>query len=625
MKKSRQFYLKVNPFYYKFYSKKGGSATMKNLCTLFLLFHFFGMYPAKGAQDEDIDLSLIPVEGILEESDLGKSLNRNFTVGDELVEFRTDSRNVRSNRIFSAASCHFSATQVTENGQVTQGINKEVSTALQSAYRSNCQRAIINVYHAVIDSYSTGHPRGARIRPDLLEDLGNVEVSPRNISDVLSVRQSIGDYYIKTIYNGFIALMRIEFSFDSREDINQMSVVFADNGSEILTPPTQENEGDDDALPAERQQAQRDAAARISSQMARRKINGSWRVTTLTEGTLENGATRFPFVNTEWNALAGNYQTLLNHMTRFNTWVSNLDISTILNSNPVLVDIGRIRDSRSLYLVPIPGLQLEDEDISLSRLEREISRIFTSIIAAKRAFCGTVNSPSRTNKQQSLLRLLEENRTHIEYLVHNAVEIDSNTRSSVLHWAAVYDLPELAEMIIEMDTSRTIIDSRDRFGRTPLMRAAANGSFSVAEMLIGNSAALDDVDDNGNSAFTYATMTSNTGLKQLGCVAVAGAGMVGAPIVGPGVAIGAGAAGTCGELFVNAQRVFKPDNMCDHVFYCGHKSIANLLIRSGADQSLKAGWSGLNTMSNAITGPFRVVHKGIRYVGRLGNVDDDRN
>ena len=590
--------------------------------SIILLLQFFVFTTAKaGSGTDSKDFSMVPIEGLLEEEDVGKSLTPTLRVGEELVQFRTNPEKKRANTKISASSCHFYANQVKDNGQFVNGLDKNVSVALQSAYQENCQRAVIHVYHAVIDGYTKGNFRGANIRDDLLDDAGEIEVSPQNISEVIEFRKSLGDHYVKTVYSGFLAVMRVEFSFESREDISNMSAIFAESGSDLILANQNESSqslGDRGTHADNRESANRRASIAVSRQMARKKINGSWTIKTYVKGSLDNNDDNsFPFIQTDMSALAGNYTTLINQMNRFNSWVSKLNNASVSDSAPILVDIGAIRDSRALFHRPIPGLTFDGDNISLSSLEIETSKIFRAIVAAKTSFNSAVNSPKRKNKEQKLLNMLQDSSSHIEYLVQNSIPVDEVTGSTILHWAAVYDLPELVGMIIEMDPRGTIIDARDYLGRTPLMRASANGNYKVAQILIDSSASIDYVDSNGNSALTYATMTSNTGTKQVACV---GAAMVGGAIFPPLALIG-----VAGEAVVNGQRIVCPDHLCEHVFDCGHKRIAKLLIERGADQSLKANWSELNTVSNALTAPWRTIHRGIRYAGKLGKVDDERN
>ena len=568
------------------------------------------------------DYSMVPIEGSLELSDLGKAVTEQMRIGDDLVEFTSQNEFKEYRERLSSSACHFYASQVKQNGQLVSGFEKDVSVGLETAYQENCQKAVINVYHAVIDGYQKSSLRAARIREDLLADSGSLEVVPAKLSQILRVRRSIGDYYVKKVYTGFLAVMRIEFDFESREDISNMSTIFADLNSAMLVGshvPSESNQ-DEDVLRSTHQSSYQSAAlAKISASMSRKRINGSWKVATRVIGALEREDEAFPFVETDMSALAGNYDTLLAHMNKFNSWVraSSRSNPKVSASYPILVDLGSIRDSRSLYHIPVPGLIFDGKDISISDLELETSRMFRKIIAAKTGFHSVVNSSSRREKEQKLIELLLNESSHIEYLVQNAIPIDEITGSTILHWAAVYDLPELAEMIVQMDPRGDLLDARDKLGRTPLMRAAANGSSDVALILVNNGASIDYIDSNSYSALTYATMSSTTGTKQVVC---AGVGIAGGMVCPPVAFVG-----LVGEIGIAAQRVVCPDNLCDHVFDCGHRKIARLLLQHGADQSKKANWSQLNTVANALTVPWRTAHKGLRYIGKLGKVDDDRN
>ena len=110
----------------------------------------------------------------------------------------------------SASSCHFFSNQIKQNGQFTSGLDKDVSLALKSAYQANCQKAVIHVYHVVIDGYVEQTDKVPRIRSDLFDNFGKLEIQPANINLMLEAKKSVGEFYVKTIYTGFLAMMKIK-------------------------------------------------------------------------------------------------------------------------------------------------------------------------------------------------------------------------------------------------------------------------------------------------------------------------------------------------------------------------------------------------------------------------------
>ena len=135
-----------------------------------------------------------------------------------------------------------------------------------------------------------GNNRNARIRQNLLSDSERIEVNPSNINSIMSFRKSVGDHYVKTVYTGFLALMSIEFNFESREDISNMSTIFSEHASEILGS-SDKKEYQNTTTGATRFEDlptnKRTALTKISKKMSRKRINGSWKISTVAIGSLQ--------------------------------------------------------------------------------------------------------------------------------------------------------------------------------------------------------------------------------------------------------------------------------------------------------------------------------------------------
>lgn len=239
-----------------------------------------------------------------------------------------------------------------------------------------------------------------------------------------------------------------------------------------------------------------------------------------------------------------------------------------------------------------------------------------------------IQDRSDQDKEGRVRWFYEGNLREMNSIISRQTKIDAKG-NQLIHYICYYKLAGLVDDFIKVGKN---IDAQNNDGITPLMIVSQNGYWEPFEKLILHNPSLDLLDNDKQTALTYATRTSKSGAVGVGIgLATLPVGAVAASTLGAvewigggvlsNVAVRAATMGAFSGSSVAMRGLVLPNKSCDHAFYCDHSRIREVLLKAGADPKYRCSKAlGLiHRTCNGLFAPSRKLGVALRSLNRGDN------
>lgn len=467
----------------------------------------------------------------------------------------------------------------------------------------------------------------------------------RDVADLKRGLDAIGGRVITSVSMGYLAMLELSMSFRSSEDIAAFKAALAANpvAFDFLKPSKNDNndatEGNTSGVGQTQNtnnerltvypthhKADLNALNRLAVHLQRSKIHIDINCKMLQRGKLRDEIPMPPGAWANLGLVAGNISSLFELSKAYNSWIGQNQGKEIEISKVVGVDSSPI-SSFPCYQQVIGGFRHEDQVLSLQSAKALLVQQLNQRNKTLYKFVKMIQSSAKKQqeKEQDIMKLLNKNASCFQSLINDRFVLD-RYGNQLIHYASFFDLSALITRLVSMGAD---INSRNARGMTSLMIVARNGYLQSLEAVLRARPYLELEDNNGWTALTHASSTSDNGLKIIGAIAATAAVAAAATAAmggdgsrktsdpekdkrqqpnSPNPSVGMAALGrevaALGVIIALAGRfchnVELPDYQCQHIFYCNHSRTKSRLREVGAnkEKACSSLRTGINTVAN---------------------------